>query len=84
MPHRNVSAETPPSPQIPGHPADPARCHVQDGPAISDHARQPDQDQPPAAATEPQDLSWRPTVTEVDIMAAIREQSDELARNQYR
>jgi hypothetical protein len=32
----DVSAETPgPSPQAPGHPADPARCHVEDGPAIS-------------------------------------------------
>jgi hypothetical protein len=33
-----VSAETSgPSPQqpVPGHPADPARCHVEDGPAIS-------------------------------------------------
>jgi hypothetical protein len=31
-----VSAETPgPGPQVPGHPADPARCHVEDGPAIS-------------------------------------------------
>jgi hypothetical protein len=30
-----VSAETPAAPRIPGHPADPARCHVQDGPAIS-------------------------------------------------
>jgi hypothetical protein len=35
-----VSAETPadapaPSAQPPGHPADPARCHVEDGPAIS-------------------------------------------------
>ncbi len=29
----DVSAETPPPP--PGDPADPARCHVQDGPAIS-------------------------------------------------
>ena len=36
----DVSAETPaddpaPSAQLPGHPADPARCHVEDGPAIS-------------------------------------------------
>src|SRR5712671_3947788 len=31
-----VSAETPPAPaRVPGDPADPARCHVQDGPAIS-------------------------------------------------
>jgi hypothetical protein len=30
-----VSAETPRSPRPPGHPADPARCHVEDGPAIS-------------------------------------------------
>jgi hypothetical protein len=30
-----VSAETPSDPQTPGHPADPARCHVQDGPAVS-------------------------------------------------
>jgi hypothetical protein len=31
-----VSAETPgSSPRLPGHPADPARCHVEDGPAIS-------------------------------------------------
>jgi hypothetical protein len=32
----DVSAETPgPSPQPPGHPADPALCHVEDGPALS-------------------------------------------------
>jgi Domain of unknown function (DUF222)/HNH endonuclease len=32
----DVSAETPGScPRPPGHPADPARCHVEDGPAIS-------------------------------------------------
>jgi hypothetical protein len=32
----DVSAETPgSSPQPPGHPADPARCHVEDGPALS-------------------------------------------------
>jgi hypothetical protein len=31
-----VSAETPPaSARVPGDPADPARCHVEDGPAIS-------------------------------------------------
>ena len=30
-----VSAETSSDPQTPGHPADPARCHVQDGPAVS-------------------------------------------------
>ena len=31
-----VSAETPPAPaRVPGDPADPARCHVGDGPAIS-------------------------------------------------
>jgi hypothetical protein len=31
-----VPAETPPAaPGTPGHPADPGRCHVQDGPAIS-------------------------------------------------
>ena len=31
-----VSAETPSAPaRVPGDPADPARCHVQDGPAIS-------------------------------------------------
>ncbi len=31
-----VSAETPaPAPRVPGDPADPARCHVQDGPALS-------------------------------------------------
>ena len=30
-----VSAEAPPPGRTPGHPADPARCHVQDGPAIS-------------------------------------------------
>ena len=30
-----VSAETPPAPaRVPGDPADPARCHVEDGPAI--------------------------------------------------
>ena len=34
---RDVPAETTsrPGPQAPGHPADPARCHVEDGPAIS-------------------------------------------------
>jgi hypothetical protein len=38
-----VSAETPtpapalpvPAPRVPGHPADPARCHFEDGPALS-------------------------------------------------
>ena len=31
-----VSAETPAGPRpVPGHPADPARCHLEDGPAIS-------------------------------------------------
>ena len=31
-----VSAETPPAPaRVPGDPADPARCHIEDGPAIS-------------------------------------------------
>src|SRR5689334_15911244 len=31
-----VSAETPPPPaRVPGDPADPARCHIEDGPAIS-------------------------------------------------
>jgi hypothetical protein len=30
-----VSAETPAAPPVPGDPADPARCHVEDGPAIS-------------------------------------------------
>src|ERR1022692_3951324 len=30
-----VSAETPAASRAPGHPADPARCHLQDGPAIS-------------------------------------------------
>ena len=30
-----VSAETPPAAQAPGHPANPARSHVEDGPAIS-------------------------------------------------
>ena len=30
-----VSAETPTAPRMPGDPADPARCHVEDGPAIS-------------------------------------------------
>jgi Domain of unknown function (DUF222)/HNH endonuclease len=30
-----VSAETPPTRPVPGHPADPARCHVEDGPAVS-------------------------------------------------
>jgi hypothetical protein len=35
-PPAGVSAETPPAaPPVPGHPADPARCHVEDGPAIS-------------------------------------------------
>ena len=38
-PGGNVSAETPapgsPAPQVPGEPADPARCHVEDGPALS-------------------------------------------------
>ena len=33
---RDVSAETPaPGRPVPGHPADPTRCHVEDGPAIS-------------------------------------------------
>ena len=33
---RGVSAETPAAPaRVPGDPADPARCHVEDGPAIS-------------------------------------------------
>jgi hypothetical protein len=37
----DVSAETSGSgPQAPGHPADPARCHVEDGPAISVTAAQ--------------------------------------------
>jgi 5-methylcytosine-specific restriction endonuclease McrA len=31
----SVSAETPAAGRTPGHPADPARCHVEDGPAIS-------------------------------------------------
>jgi|HubBroStandDraft_6_1064221.scaffolds.fasta_scaffold05723_3 hypothetical protein len=35
----DVSAETPavsrPAPGIPGHPADPGRCHTEDGPALS-------------------------------------------------
>jgi hypothetical protein len=32
----DVSAETPAAPQpVPGDPADPARCHVDDGPAVS-------------------------------------------------
>jgi len=36
-----VSAETPePGRQVPGHPAHPARCHVEDGPAISVSAAQ--------------------------------------------
>jgi Domain of unknown function (DUF222)/HNH endonuclease len=30
-----VSAETPGVPRVPGDPANPARCHVEDGPAIS-------------------------------------------------
>jgi 5-methylcytosine-specific restriction endonuclease McrA len=30
-----VPAETPQAPSTPGHSADPARCHVEDGPAIS-------------------------------------------------
>ena len=30
-----VSAEAPAAARTPGHPADPARCHVEDGPAIS-------------------------------------------------
>ena len=35
-PGPGVSAETPPAPvPVPGDPADPARCHVEDGPAIS-------------------------------------------------
>jgi hypothetical protein len=35
-PPAGVSAETPAAPaRVPGDPADPARCHVQDGPAIS-------------------------------------------------
>jgi hypothetical protein len=31
----DVPAETPQTRRIPGHPADPARCHVEDGPAVS-------------------------------------------------
>jgi HNH endonuclease len=32
----DVSAETPPPPRpVPSHPADPARCHAEDGPALS-------------------------------------------------
>jgi 5-methylcytosine-specific restriction endonuclease McrA len=35
-PRGDVSAETPAAPaRVPGDPADPARCHVQDGPGIS-------------------------------------------------
>ena len=38
-PGAGVPAETPapgpPAPQVPGEPADPARCHVEDGPALS-------------------------------------------------
>jgi hypothetical protein len=35
-PGEDVSAETPAAPPpVPGDPADPARCHVEDGPAIS-------------------------------------------------
>jgi hypothetical protein len=35
-PPAGVSAETPPTPaRVPGDPADPARCHVEDGPAVS-------------------------------------------------
>jgi hypothetical protein len=34
-PATGSSAETPPTRRVPGHPADPARCHVDDGPAIS-------------------------------------------------
>ena len=34
-PPAGVSAETPAASPVPGHPADPARCQVEDGPAIS-------------------------------------------------
>jgi hypothetical protein len=35
-----VSAETPALPRLAGHPADPGRCHVEDGPAIGPSAAQ--------------------------------------------
>jgi hypothetical protein len=35
VPRAGVSAETPAPARVPGDPADPARCHVRDGPAIS-------------------------------------------------
>jgi hypothetical protein len=38
----------------------------------------------PATTTAPQDEPWRPAVTEVDILTAVRQQSDMLARNQHR
>ena len=88
-----------------GHPADPARCHVEDGPAVSvstaqrlnldyaiytcfahaeyqarqhDQAGRPDQyETAPAPEIEP----WRPTVTEVDIIAGIQKQCQAYAIN---
>ncbi len=53
------------------------------------HARQrnqpaqPDQDTP-APTTEPQAEPWRPTATEVDVIAAIRKQCQEYATNAHR
>ena len=48
-----------------------------------DQARQHDQagppDQPAASTTAPQDQPWTPAVTEVDLIAAIGEQSQRLA-----
>ncbi len=58
------------------------------------HARQRDQahqrdqagqpDQQPASTTAPQDVPWTPAVTEVDLIAAIREQSQRLASTGHR
>ena len=36
------------------------------------------------STTVPQDVPWRPTVTEMDILAAIREQGQEQALNGHR
>ncbi len=47
-----------------------------------DHARQPDA--PATSPTAPQDVPWRPTVTEVDVIAAIREQCQEHALSGHR
>jgi hypothetical protein len=80
----DVSAETP------GDPADPARCHVEDGPAISVSTAQMlgctaalswilhDKGEPPDKHTYPPEKEpRRPTLTGVDVIAAIQQQCRE-------